>query len=89
MANNAKIMLYDEPTSGLDPLTTATITHLIMKLQKELNVTSIVVSHDIRSSFRMGTKIALLAERRIVYFGTPEEMRKQDDEYIRRFLGGY
>ncbi len=89
MANNAKIMLYDEPTSGLDPLTTATITHLIMKLQKELHVTSVVVSHDIRSSFRMGTKIALLAERRIAYFGTPEEMRKQDDEYIRKFLGGY
>ena len=89
MANNPKIMLYDEPTSGLDPLTTATITHLIMKLQKELQVTSIVVSHDIRSSFRMGTKVALLAERRIVYFGTPEEMRKQDDEYIRKFLGGY
>ncbi|MEO7648239.1 MAG: ATP-binding cassette domain-containing protein [Gemmatimonadaceae bacterium] len=89
MANNPEIMLYDEPTSGLDPLTTATITHLIMKLQNELNVTSIVVSHDIRSSFRMGTKIALLAERRIVYFGTPEDMRKQDDEYIRNFLGGY
>ena len=89
MANNPEIMLYDEPTSGLDPLTTATITHLIMKLQKELSVTSIVVSHDIRSSFRMGTKIALLAERRIVYFGTPEDMREQDDEYIRKFLGGY
>lgn len=89
MANNPKIMLYDEPTSGLDPLTTATITHLIMKLQKELQVTSIVVSHDIRSSFRMGTKIALLAEKRIVYFGTPEDMRKQDDQYIRKFLGGY
>ena len=89
MANNPEIMLYDEPTSGLDPLTTATITHLIMKLQKELSVTSIVVSHDIRSSFRMGTKIALLADRRIAYFGTPEDMRKQDDEYIGRFLGGY
>src|SRR5207249_12205705 len=56
MANNPKIMLYDEPTSGLDPLTTGTITRLIMKLQRELGVTSVVVSHDIRSSFRMGSK---------------------------------
>ena len=63
MANNPEIMLYDEPTSGLDPLTTGTITRLIMKLQRELGVTSIVVSHDIRSAFRMGTNIALLADR--------------------------
>ena len=89
MANNAEIMLYDEPTSGLDPLTTATITRLIMKLQRELNVTSIVVSHDIRSAFRMATHIALLAERKIRFFGTPEEMTASDDRYIRDFLGGY
>jgi phospholipid/cholesterol/gamma-HCH transport system ATP-binding protein len=89
MANNAEIMLYDEPTSGLDPLTTGTITRLIMKLQRELNVTSIVVSHDIRSAFRMATHIALLAERRIRFFGTPEEMAATNDRYIRDFLGGY
>lgn len=89
MANNAEIMLYDEPTSGLDPLTTATITRLIMKLQRELNVTSIVVSHDIRSAFRMATHIALLADRTIRFFGTPEEMAATDDRYIRDFLGGY
>ena len=89
MANNAEIMLYDEPTSGLDPLTTGTITRLIMKLQRELNVTSIVVSHDIRSAFRMATHIALLAERRIQFFGTPEEMAASDDRYIRDFLGGF
>ena len=88
MANNPHIMLYDEPTSGLDPLTTGTITRLIMKLQRELNVTSIVVSHDIRSSFRMGTKIALLAEKKIKFFGTPEEMTGTDDKYIGDFLGG-
>ena len=58
MANNPEIMLYDEPTSGLDPLTTGTITRLIMKLQRELGVTSIVVSHDIRSVFRMATHVA-------------------------------
>ena len=89
MANNAKIILYDEPTSGLDPLTTGTITHLIMKLQRELNVTSIVVSHDIRSAFRMATHIALLADRTIRFFGTPEEMAASDERYIRDFLGGY
>jgi phospholipid/cholesterol/gamma-HCH transport system ATP-binding protein len=81
-------MLYDEPTSGLDPLTTATITKLILKLQKELTVTSIVVSHDIRSVSRMATKVALLAENRIKFFGTPEEMTASDDEYIQDFLGG-
>ena len=89
MANNAQIMLYDEPTSGLDPLTTGTITRLIMKLQRELGVTSIVVSHDIRSAFRMATRIALLAEKHIMFFGTPEEMAASENEYIRDFLGGF
>jgi len=89
LANNPEIMLYDEPTSGLDPLTTATITYLILKLQRELGVSSVVVSHDIRSAFRMGSKIALLANRRIGFFGTPEEMTGSDDPYIREFLGGF
>ena len=88
MANNPEIMLYDEPTSGLDPLTTGTITRLIMKLQRELNVTSIVVSHDIRSVFRMATRVAVLNERKIAFFGTPEEMSASDDTYLRDFLGG-
>lgn len=88
MANNAKVMLYDEPTSGLDPLTTGTVTRLIMKLQRELHVTSVVVTHDIRSAFRMATKVALLADRRIAFFGSPEEMSASDDPYIRDFLGG-
>lgn len=89
MANNPEIMLYDEPTSGLDPLTTATITHLIIKLQRELGVTSVVVTHDIRSAFRMATKIAVLNERRISFFGTPEEMAGSADKYLRDFLGGF
>ena len=88
MANNPEIMLYDEPTSGLDPLTTGTITRLIMKLQRELDVTSIVVSHDIRSANRMATRIALLAEHHIMFFGTPEDMAASDDRYIQDFLGG-
>jgi phospholipid/cholesterol/gamma-HCH transport system ATP-binding protein len=88
MANNPEIMLYDEPTSGLDPLTTATITKLILKLQRELNVTSVVVSHDIRSVFRMASRVALLHDQGIPFFGTPEEMSGSDDKYIRDFLGG-
>ena len=88
MAANPAIMLYDEPTSGLDPLTTGTITRLIMKLQRELKVTSVVVSHDIRSAFRMATKIALLAERHIVFFGSPEDMTASQDRYVQDFLGG-
>jgi phospholipid/cholesterol/gamma-HCH transport system ATP-binding protein len=88
MANNPEIMLYDEPTSGLDPLTTGTITRLIMKLQRELDVTSVVVSHDIRSVFRMASKVALLANKKITFFGTPEEMTASDDKYIQDFLGG-
>jgi phospholipid/cholesterol/gamma-HCH transport system ATP-binding protein len=89
MADNPEIMLYDEPTSGLDPLTTGTITLLILKLQRELGVTSVVVSHDIRSVFRMATKVAVLHDRRIGFFGTPEEMAGSDDKYLRDFLGGY
>ncbi|HEY4131944.1 MAG TPA: ABC transporter ATP-binding protein [Gemmatimonadaceae bacterium] len=89
LANNPEIMLYDEPTSGLDPLTTATITRLILKLQRELEVTSVVVSHDIRSVFRMASKVALLYERKIAFFGTPEEMTASEDKYIQDFLGGY
>ena len=88
MANDPEIMLYDEPTSGLDPLTTGTITRLIMKLQRELKVTSIVVSHDIRSVFRMATRVALLDDHRIVFLGSPEEMAASDDPYIQDFLGG-
>lgn len=89
MSGNPEIMLYDEPTSGLDPLTTGTITRLIMKLQRELKVTSVVVSHDVRSVFRMATKVALLNERRITFLGSPEEMTGSDDPYIQDFLGGF
>jgi phospholipid/cholesterol/gamma-HCH transport system ATP-binding protein len=89
LAANPRIMLYDEPTSGLDPLTTGTITNLIMKLQRDLHVTSVVVTHDIRSAFRMASKIALLHDQHIVFFGSPEEMAASDDEYIQTFLGGY
>jgi phospholipid/cholesterol/gamma-HCH transport system ATP-binding protein len=87
IANDPAILLYDEPTSGLDPLTTGTISRLIRKLQRDMGVTSVVVTHDMRSAFRIATRIALLAEQRIVFLGTPDEMAASRDEYIRDFLG--
>ena len=87
IANDPAILLYDEPTSGLDPLTTGTITRLIRKLQREMGVTSVVVSHDMRSAFMVATRIALLAKRRIVFLGTPDEMAASKDHYIHDFLG--
>ena len=58
-----------------------------MKLQRELGVTSIVVSHDIRSVNKMATNVALLHDRRIAFFGSPEDMQASEDRYIREFLG--
>lgn len=88
IVNDPELLLYDEPTSGLDPLTTGTITRLIVKLQRELDVTGIVVSHDLRTIFRMAHRIVLLNECRIAFLGTPEEMTGSDDPYISAFLGG-
>jgi phospholipid/cholesterol/gamma-HCH transport system ATP-binding protein len=87
IANDPAILLYDEPTSGLDPLTTGTISRLIRKLQRDMGVTSVVVTHDMRSAFGIATRIALLAKQRIVFLGTPEEMSASQDYYIRDFLG--
>lgn len=87
IANDPAILLYDEPTSGLDPLTTGTISRLIRKLQREMMVTSVVVSHDMDAAFKIATRIALLAKRQIVFLGTPDEMASSRDEYIRDFLG--
>jgi phospholipid/cholesterol/gamma-HCH transport system ATP-binding protein len=88
MANNPEIMLYDEPTSGLDPLTTGTINRLIRKLQRQLGVTTIVVSHDMRSVFFVASRVALLHDKRVIFFGEPEEMVASEEPYIREFLGG-
>ncbi|MFW6010349.1 MAG: ABC transporter ATP-binding protein [Gemmatimonadota bacterium] len=86
IAHEPEILLFDEPTSGLDPITTRTINDLILKLRKELDVSSIVVTHDIRSAFRVSSRVALLYEGRMVFMGTPEEMMASDDEYVREYL---
>jgi phospholipid/cholesterol/gamma-HCH transport system ATP-binding protein len=86
IATDPQIVLYDEPTAGLDPLTVGTIGDLIRKLQRELDVTSIVVTHDIRAGFRVASRVNLIREGRIAFDGTPEDMITADDPYIQRFL---
>jgi phospholipid/cholesterol/gamma-HCH transport system ATP-binding protein len=86
IATDPRIILYDEPTAGLDPLTVGTINVLIRKLQRELNVTSVLVTHDIRAGFRVANRVNLLREGEIVFDGTPEQMVAADDGYINSFL---
>jgi len=86
IATDPSIILYDEPTAGLDPLTVGTINDLIRKLQRELQVTSILVTHDIRAGFRVANRVNLLRNGEIVFDGSPEEMVAQNDSYIKSFL---
>jgi phospholipid/cholesterol/gamma-HCH transport system ATP-binding protein len=86
IATDPEIILFDEPTAGLDPLTIGTINRLLRKLQRELNVTSVVVTHDIRAGFQVAQRVNLLRDGVIVFDGTPEEMVACDDGYIKAFL---
>ncbi|HEX6309834.1 MAG TPA: ATP-binding cassette domain-containing protein [Longimicrobiales bacterium] len=86
IATDPRIILYDEPTAGLDPLTVGRINDLIRKLQRELNVTSVVVTHDIRAGFRVATRVNLLRDGAIVFDGSPERMIAANDSYIKSFL---
>jgi len=81
-------LLYDEPTTGLDPITSNTINHLIRSLQKRLGVTSIVVTHDIRSAFAVGDRIAFLDQGKILFEGTVDEARRSDEPTLSGFLRG-
>ncbi len=91
IALEPRALLYDEPTTGLDPVTATTINELIRSLQRRLGVTSIVVTHDIRSAFAVGDRIAFLHEGRIRFDGGVDEARRTEDPVLRRFLrgGGY
>ena len=72
-------ILYDEPTTGLDPITGDAINELIIKLQEQLGVTSIVVTHDMPSAFKIGDRMAMLSRGKIVYSGTVEEIRRIEE----------
>lgn len=81
-----KYILYDEPTTGLDPVNSGRINKLLSALQEEIGMTSVVVTHDVKSAFFLGDRIALLNEGRIQALGTPEEMRRSDNRMVQEFL---
>ena len=81
-------ILYDEPTTGLDPIMSDVINRLIRSLQSRMGVTSVAVTHDLRSAFHVGDRIALLHEGRVHWTGTADEARKTGDELVRQFIEG-
>ena len=81
-----KVMLYDEPTTGLDPITTYTIDQLIVDLRKRLGMTSLLVSHDVSSVFRVADRIAFLDGGQLIFVGNPKEFEASRDEAIRELV---
>ncbi len=88
IAMEPEIILYDEPTTGLDPIMADVINQLIRHLQHTLGVTSIAVTHDMVSATKIGDRIAMLHDGRIIFEGTPEETRETDNEIVRQFVEG-
>jgi phospholipid/cholesterol/gamma-HCH transport system ATP-binding protein len=86
IAGNPKYLLYDEPTSGLDPVNADIIDGLVQRLDHELGVTSVMVTHDVRGAFRVADRLALLSEGRIVMQGTPQEFLDSKNPKVREFL---
>jgi phospholipid/cholesterol/gamma-HCH transport system ATP-binding protein len=86
IAGSPTYLLYDEPTSGLDPVNADVIDGLIERLRDELGVTSVVVSHDVRGSFRVADRVALLWQAKIRAVGTPDEILHSQDPAVQQFL---
>ncbi len=87
IAMNPEILLYDEPTTGLDPVTGDVINDLILDMQKTLGVTSLVVTHDMVSAYKVANRIAMLHEGRIIFIGTPDEIRTTTNPHVKKFIG--
>lgn len=83
-----QIMLYDEPTTGIDPIMGDAINDLIIELHNRLKVTSIAVTHDMTSAYKIADRIAMLYNGKIVAFGTPEEIKSTKDPVVRQFITG-
>ncbi len=88
IALQPKYILYDEPTTGLDPVTSATIDALMVRMREQLHVTGIVITHDMRSAYTVGTRIAMLYEGTVRAVGTIDEIQHSTDPIVRQFIEG-
>jgi len=88
IALRPKYILYDEPTTGLDPVTSATIDALMVRMREQLGVTGIVITHDMRSAYTVGTRIAMLYEGQVRAVGTVDEIQHSTDPLVRQFIEG-
>ena len=88
IALRPKYILYDEPTTGLDPVTSAVIDQLMVRMREKLHVTGIVITHDMRSAFTVGTRIAMLYEGKVRWEGTVDAIHKVTDPIVKQFIEG-
>ncbi len=88
IAYRPKYLLYDEPTSGLDPVTTTVIDRLVLRMKQELGVTSLVITHDMKSAYTISDRIGMLYEGRLVEVGTPKEFQESRNPIVRAFVEG-
>jgi phospholipid/cholesterol/gamma-HCH transport system ATP-binding protein len=88
LAVDPEIVLYDEPTSGLDPVSSEAINDLILDMQKKLRVTSVVVTHDMQSAYKVANRIAMIYDGKIIGSGTPAEIKNSKDPYVHQFVTG-
>ncbi len=88
ICTDPKIILYDEPTTGLDPIMSDAINDLIIRMQQKLGVTSIVVTHDMASAYKVGNRIAMLYQGSIVAIGTPDEIKRSENPVVKQFITG-
>ena len=88
LAVGPEVILYDEPTTGLDPIMSDIISDLIIDLKQKLGVTSVVITHDMHSAFKIADHIAFLYEGQILLYGTPQDFQKTDNPYVKQFVNG-
>ncbi len=88
IAHEPEILLYDEPTTGLDPIMADAINDLILDMKHKLTVTSVAITHDMHSAYKIADRIAMLYQGKIISIGTPDEIRNSDNAIVRQFISG-